>query len=888
MAVNARVLLLLPVLLVIAAGPAADQQASAGPPTADKSSPSKAAAPDQVRLDLYGDPLPPGASARLGTLRFRAPDEAQGLALAPDGKTVAVSSRGGLFLFHADSGKRIKRLGDFTFTYRPENAVVFSPDGKHLAARGQVTVSEGKGTRYKSVVRIWELAGDEKPREVDAEHLIWIGWSAEGEPLAVCLEKDGARLRELRSGQSRHFECPNLGRLDPFRPEEKLCVCAAAGLLAVPDQQNVYHVWDSATGKKRFTLEPEEGRILRALAVSGDGRYLAILKQADASYAVQILDGVTGRVVRAVATKQKHLTALAFSMDGKTLATAGWNGFHCWDVASGRELSHNQGAEANTTVVAFSGDGQTLATLQRHSGMFHIWDVATGKRKAESAGHASRPHGTAFSPDGRRVASGGGLDGTIHVWDLAGSKSLLRMHRPGHWVRRVAWSRDGRWLYSTWTDEELWISDAATGERKHFIKLEDPERPATRQDAISMQLSGDGNMLVAFSYYYPKKGGGPRPHETLLTGWNPSTRQQLFRRRLPGQDSTAIMSDDARLLAVAYSSGEQEMGPGQGPVRLEALATGEPLLTFPALEGQTWPLGFAPDGRLLAAYNSNYKRLKKDDPTSTASRLVLWEVATASEVLSLPLAGQSRAAFSPDGRLVALPAPQRSILVWDLAQGGERRRFQDFDGAVTWLAFTPDGRRLISGHADSTLLVWDIPAPPPPRKDKLEAESLAQAWADLAGDDAERAFRARWTLTSAPAAALPLLAKNLKPARATDPKRLEQLLADLDSPQFALRTAAQKGLEELGELAAPALRQMVAKNPSLEVRRRAEALLDKLRGPVTASERRRTMRAVAVLEDTATPEARKLLATLAQGAPEARLTREARAALERLGQQLAP
>ncbi len=253
-------------------------------------------------------------------------------------------------------------------------------------------------------------------------------------------------------------------------------------------------------------------------------------------------------------------------------------------------------------------------------------------------------------------------------------------------------------------------------------------------------------------------------------------------------------------------------------------------------------------------------------------------------MLALPFAGEYRAAFSPDGRLLAIPAPLRSILVWDLATGDERR-FKEFDGEVTWLAFAPGSRRLISGHTDATLLVWDVPAGPSPRKDKLGPESLAAAWADLASGDAPRAFRARWTLAGAPEAALPVLAKHLQPARPADPARLQQLVADLDSPQFAVRAAAQKRLEELGELATPGLRQMLAKNTSLELRRRVEALLDKFRGPVTGPERQRALRAVAVLEDMAAPDARKLLATLAQGAPEARLTREARAALERLRQQ---
>lgn len=434
MAVNVRLLLLLSVVLVIAAGPAAAQQAKSSLPAADKSSQSQATTPDQGRLDIYGDPLPAGAIARLGTIRFRASDEAEGLAFAADGKTVAVSSRGGLFLFDAGSGKRIKRLGEFTFTYRPENAVVFSPDGKRLAARGHVVVSDGKGSRYKSVVRVWELAGDEKAQEYDAEHLIWIGWSAEGEPLTVCLEKDGVRLRQLRSGQSRHFECANLGKPEFFRPEQRLCAYAPAGLLAVLDEQHVIHVWDTATGKERWTVGPEKDHYLRALAGSPDGRHLACLKQDRASpygHAVQILDATTGRLLRTVAADHENMSTVAFAPDGKTLATAGWSGIRCWHVATGRELSRSAGQGANTTRIAFSGDGQTLATLQRHSGLFHIWDVATGKRKPGPVGHASRPYGTAFSPDGRRLASGGGLDGTIHVWDLATNKSLFNIHRAG-------------------------------------------------------------------------------------------------------------------------------------------------------------------------------------------------------------------------------------------------------------------------------------------------------------------------------------------------------------------------------------------------------------------------------------------------------------------------
>jgi hypothetical protein len=320
---------------------------------------------------------------------------------------------------------------------------------------------------------------------------------------------------------------------------------------------------------------------------------------------------------------------------------------------------------------------------------------------------------------------------------------------------------------------------------------------------------------------------------------------------------------------------------------LEEVATGENLLTFLVLGGQTWPLTFSRDGRLLASNNSDRKRSnRKGDPSETApDTLRVWETATAAEVLMLPTGLNNYPAFSSDGRLLALAARSHEILVWDLACGRELHRFEGLGADVTGLAFSPEGRRFIAGLADSTLLVWDVGTREAGPAIKLGAEGTAKAWADLAGADAPRAFRARWVLATAPEEALPLLKEHLHPAQAADRERLSRLLADLESEQFAVREKAQAGLEELGDLAEPALRQRLAGKPTLEVRRRVQAVLRRLRGPVTRAEMRGALRGVAVLEDIATPAARALLHHLASGAPEARLTLEAKASQERLARR---
>jgi hypothetical protein len=124
----------------------------------------------------------------------------------------------------------------------------------------------------------------------------------------------------------------------------------------------------------------------------------------------------------------------------------------------------------------------------------------------------------------------------------------------------------------------------------------------------------------------------------------------------------------------------------------------------------------------------------------------------------------------------------------------------------------------------------------------------------------------------------------LKAASPPDLKRLSLLIADLDSDEFAVREKAQKELERIGEYAMPALRKALESKPSVEARRRIESVLKKPR--TLAPETVQALRAVEELENIGTPDARQLLEALAEGAPEASLTLNAKASLERLAQKL--
>ena len=165
-------------------------------------------------------------------------------------------------------------------------------------------------------------------------------------------------------------------------------------------------------------------------------------------------------------------------------------------------------------------------------------------------------------------------------------------------------------------------------------------------------------------------------------------------------------------------------------------------------------------------------------------------------------------------------------------------------------------------------------------------KELERLWIALGSDDAGKAYEAIAALTAVPERAVPFLQERLRLPAPADPQRLGRWIADLDSDDFSVREKATEGLEKLAEAAEPALRQALAKNPSKEASRRLEQLLEKLSTP--SGRIVQQLRAIQVLEYAGTPEAKKVLATLARGTEEARLTREARASLQRLLKQSPP
>jgi hypothetical protein len=166
---------------------------------------------------------------------------------------------------------------------------------------------------------------------------------------------------------------------------------------------------------------------------------------------------------------------------------------------------------------------------------------------------------------------------------------------------------------------------------------------------------------------------------------------------------------------------------------------------------------------------------------------------------------------------------------------------------------------------------------------------LENWWAELGSADQAKACQAASALVAQGATTVSLLEKRLRPVAVPDAGHLARLIKDLDSNRYGDRQKATQEIESFGELAEPLLIKTLANRPSLEVSRRIERILaeNKINRLYPPAERRRQARAIEVLEQIGNTEARKLLSSLAKGAPDAALTRDARGALDRLSRQTA-
>jgi WD40 repeat protein len=798
---------------------------------------------DPERTDLYGDPLPDGAVARLGTTRLRHADAIVSLACSPDGKTLASASKDHtLRLWDAATGKELHRYAEGA------ESAAFSPDGKTLAA-GDAQFIRLYDVATGEEIRRWQWAA-EKPSPFGVAAL---GFSPDGDTV-ISLHHDQSETLVRRWDLNGRETAPLKGHERPvccaaFSPDGKTIASGAEG--------EGLRLWDAAFGREvaKFSMP----RVCKStVTLSPDGKTVALVGLGCDVYVCAI---PSGEVRLRLDAPPSPVKALAFSRDGATLRLVGDDGVVVrWDVKTGKEQGRlrAEGVESTGVAPAVSADGTTAAFV----GFDHTivrWDLEGDRplNPFEDHGYGGGVL-VAVSPDGATVATCGRR---VCLWNAADGRLVRRFDAPSVRPRAMAYSPDGRFIA---TDDfaDLVVWDVKTG------------RPHRRVE--KHRCSPDGLAFVS---------GGKRL--AVLRNWgesidllDPDTGEEVRTIDLAPDSASWLAASPAGAVAAAGVEGRW--------VRLWDVETGKPLerlsRELTTGFGMYGVFAFSPDGRILA-YDTHVNEISLWDVSGGKSRPTKVE-------RSLPNGGL---AISPDGKTLAvgvrggIPGKWPMAGLWETATGRFRRSFQDAAaGACVSMAFAQNGRLLVTGGDDGTALVWDVTslsAEGRARLGPLGAEGWGLLWDDLVADeDGLRAYEALCRLTADPPMGLAVLRERLHPAPAPG-RRLSRALEDLDSDDFEVREKASDELAEMGEAIRPALQRAAEKSPSAEVRQRAAFLLNRLGGRAFVAEGLRRSRAVEALERMGTPEARDLLKELAGGADGAPLTRNAEAALKRLAKK---
>ncbi|MFN0055579.1 MAG: protein kinase domain-containing protein [Planctomycetales bacterium] len=251
----------------------------------------------------------------------------------------------------------------------------------------------------------------------------------------------------------------------------KLAYSDDGSRLASGGRKGDVKIWDLAAGKELRAYRGHDGQIV-ALALSPDGlRGVSAHEPPEVTQqrigqapfnaipvAVKVWDATTGQEQRTLEGHPGGVYQLAFSPDGRLVATAGHPVVKIWNVETGtpiRDLEASDLVGGAGDKLTFTPDGRFLATAG--SGTVQVWDVATGRAVVNFRGHGSgRIDGLAFSADTRRLATASERE--VKLWDVASGQEILTLPlaEPGTPesapVAALSWSADGQRLHAALRD----------------------------------------------------------------------------------------------------------------------------------------------------------------------------------------------------------------------------------------------------------------------------------------------------------------------------------------------------------------------------------------------------------------------------------------------------
>jgi WD40 repeat protein len=509
------------------------------------------------------------------------------------------------------------------------------------------------------------------------------------------------------------------------------------------------YLWRCLNGE-RFLLAGHTG-VIHAVAVSHDSQWAASVGNARANNqdsAIRVWNLKTGELLAMMPGQRSPVLAVAFSPDGKTLATGGVdNIIRLWDLSSLKtdfvEITKEpivlKGHAAAVQALAFGKDANTLASAGADRSVI-LWDIKAGTPKVLPAEHTAVVKALAFSDDGKTLASAG-ADSTLVIWDaVKGAKrqsiktayqaiagltmspdgktlcsagvevrsgeehGILRfwnagdgkeMHKPiahGAGILAVAFAPDGKTVASGGKDRVIRSFNIETGKetRKWIGHLAYVTALAYARDGSAL-VAGDLNQTVKI--------------------WNPEQSS--------GAEVIAAHNDGVLSLALDRQNALLASGGRDGSVKLWDAKTGKHVKDLPAHAGAVMSLAFshhkaadkAKDKRLLAVGTRNDKN---------EGEIKVWQIdfdaktgyeAKALHSFKEHTKGVTCLAFSPNDEkpdLLISGSADQTVKLWNTETGKLVISHHGHKDEVRCVAFLNDGKRFASGGKDANVCLFDV------------------------------------------------------------------------------------------------------------------------------------------------------------------------------------